>query len=493
MNALRRLLTRSWGVHPDDRKRPAADAPARAIATPALVHIPLVQHVGAPARPAVTVGQRVLKGQCIGAAHGVISAPVHASASGRVAAIGEVLAPHPSGLPVQAITIESDGEDRWVEADIPADPFRLDPADVAKRVAEAGVVGLGGATFPSSVKLGLGLRARVRTLIINGSECEPYLSCDDRLMRERAEEVLRGVRLMLHATGAREALAGIESNKPEAIAAMRAAAQRVPGVRICVVPPRYPMGSDRQLIMELTGIEVPADSRAADAGVLVHNVGTAFAVHEAIERGRPLVSRFVTVNGEAVREPGNRIVPIGTPVDDLLAACGGLRETPARLLMGGPMMGLALPSGRAPVVKGTSGILALSAAEVGAREPGPCIRCGSCVRACPIGLLPLEMARHVAAGSLDGAVDLGLKDCIACGCCAWVCPSRIPLVQAFSHAKGEMAQRERVKLRRDAARKLAQARAERVAREEKERAEAAARRKAERDAARAAQAGTETA
>ncbi|HET9701513.1 MAG TPA: electron transport complex subunit RsxC [Burkholderiales bacterium] len=493
MSVLRRLLSRSWGVHPDDRKRPASEAPARAIAAPAVLHIPLAQHVGAAARPAVAVGQRVLKGQCIAAAHGAISAPVHASASGRVIAIGEVLAPHPSGLPVQAITIESDGEERWIEAELPADPLRLDPAEVAKRVAEAGVVGLGGATFPASVKLGLGLRARVRTLIINGSECEPYLSCDDRLMRERAAEVLRGVRLMLHATGAREALVGIEANKPEAVAAMRAAAQRVSDVRVCVVPPRYPMGSDRQLILELTGIEVPADSRAADTGVLVHNVGTAFAVHEAVALGRPLVSRYVTVNGEAVREPGNYIVPIGTLVDDLLAACGGLREAPARLLMGGPMMGLALPSGRAPVVKGTGGILALSAAEVGAREPGPCIRCGSCVRACPVGLLPLEMARHVQAGSLDGAVDLGLKDCIACGCCAWVCPSRIPLVQAFAHAKGELAERERARLRRDAARKLAQARAERIAREDKERAEAAARRKAERDAARAAQSNPEPA
>lgn len=493
MGILRRLLSRSWGVHPDDRKRPAADVPARAVAAPHFVHIPLLQHVGAAARPSVTLGQRVHKGQCIAAAHGAISAPVHASVSGRVAAIGEVLAPHPSGLAVKAITIENDGEERWIESDIAADPFALAPAELARRVADFGVVGLGGATFPSSVKLGLGLRARVRTLIINGSECEPYLSCDDRLMRERAEQVLRGVRLMMHATGAREALAGIEANKPEAIAAMRAAAERLPGVRVCVVPPRYPMGSDRQLIMELTGIEVPADSRAADAGVLVHNVGTAFAVHEAIELGRPLVSRFVTVNGGATREPGNCIVPIGMLVDDLLAACGGLKEAPARLLMGGPMMGLSLPSGRAPVVKGTSGILALSAAEVGAREPGPCIRCGSCVRACPVGLLPLEMARHVAAGSLEGAVDLGLKDCIACGCCAWVCPSRIPLVQAFAHAKGELAERERVKLRRDAARKLAQARTERVAREEKERAEAAARRKAERDAARTAQAKVETA
>jgi electron transport complex protein RnfC len=482
---LDRLLSRPWGVHPDDRKRPAADAPLRRVAVPRWVHVPLLQHVGAPAQPAVAIGQPVLKGECIAGARGSLSAPVHAPTSGRVAAIGEILAPHPSGLPVQAITIESDGEDRWLEAEVPADPFALDPRDLARRVADAGVVGLGGAAFPSAVKLGLGLRSRVRILVINGSECEPYLSCDDRLMRERAAEILRGVALMLHATGAREALVGIEDNKPEAIAAMGAAAARFPHIRVRAVPARYPMGSDRQLILELTGIEVPADSRAADAGVLVHNVGTAFAVHEAIELGRPLVSRCVTVNGAAARHPGNYLVPIGMLVEDLLAACGGLSEAPARLVMGGPMMGMAIPSGRVPVVKGTSGVLALTAEELHERSPGPCIRCGSCVRACPVGLLPLEMARQVAAGSLEGAVELGLKDCTACGCCAWVCPSRIPLVQSFSHAKGELAARERARLRQDAARKLAAARTERLEREAKEKAEAAARRKAERDAARA--------
>ncbi len=485
-----------WGVHPDDRKRPAADAPLRKLPPPARVYMPLQQHVGGAARPIVLAGQKVLKGQLIAEASGNISAPIHAPVSGIVAAIGDVTAPHASGLPFAAITLASDFEERWVEGEEISDPFSLAPEEVARRTAAAGIVGLGGATFPAAAKFALGRRLKVDTLIVNGGECEPYLSADDRIMRDRPDEVVDGVRIVMHAIGARQALVGIEDNKPEAIAAMRVAAAAFPEVNIRPVPARYPMGSDRQLIITLTGREVPADARAAEVGVLVHNVSTCAAVHRAVRFGRPLVERIVTVNGGAVTRPGNVFAPIGTLVQELLDFCG-LDEAPARIVMGGPMMGTPLAHGQVPLVKGASGILAFDAREAHVPPAGPCIRCGNCTRACPMGLQPLELGARVRAGDLDGAAKLHLGDCMSCGCCAYVCPSHIPLVQYFNHAKGELWAKERAKLRTEATKRLAAARLERVEREAREKAEAAARRKAERAAAKArtaaeAQAGAES-
>ena len=476
-----------WGVHPDDHKRPAADAPLRTLPLPARLYLPLQQHVGQPARPIVLVGQKVLRGQLIAEPQGRISAPLHAPTSGTVAAIGEITAPHPSGLPFNAIAINCDGADRAAEPDVAADPFMLAPAEITRRVAAAGIVGLGGATFPSAVKLALGKRSEVATLIVNGGECEPYLSCDDRVMRDFAASVIDGVRLMMHAMGAREALVGIEDNKPEATAAMQRAAAPYAEIKVRPVPSRYPMGSDRQLIQTLTGKEVPSDCRAADVGVIVNNVNTAYAVHRTMRLGEPLIRRIVTVNGGAVGQPGNILAPLGTLAADLLAFAG-LTSEPARLLMGGPMMGAVLPHAHVPIVKGTAGILALAADEVATPAARPCIRCGNCTRACPIGLLPLEMAAHVRVDDLAGAAALGLSDCISCGCCAYICPAHIPLVQYFTHAKGELWAQERSKLRQEATKRLAAARVERQEREAREKAAAAARRKAERAAQKAAEA-----
>jgi len=474
-----------WGVHPDDHKRPAADAPLRMLPPPARLYLPLHQHVGGAARPIVLVGQKVLKGELLAAAQGNISAPIHAPVSGTISAIGEVTAPHPSGLGFAAITIDNDFAGRWIDTDPVSDPFALAPEEIARRTGMAGVVGLGGATFPAAIKFALGKRLQVGTLIVNGGECEPYLSADDRIMRDFADQVIDGARIVMHAIGAREALVGIEDNKPEAIAAMRIAAAPFPEVKIRPVPARYPMGSDKQLIQTLTGKEVPADARAAEVGVLVHNVSTCAAVHKAIRLGQPLVERIVTLNGGAVKTPGNLFAPLGTLVDELLDFVGRA-GTPSRLILGGPMMGTPLLHGRIPLVKGASGILAFDAQEAAIPAAGPCIRCGSCTRACPMGLLPIEMAAHIRAGDLDGAVGFHLSDCISCGCCAYVCPSHIPLVQYFSHAKGELMTKERAKLRSEATRRLAEARVERVERETREKAAAATRRKAERDAAKAA-------
>lgn len=491
-----KLFKLRGGVHPEGRKDLSAEPPIRVLPMPERLFVPLQQHIGAPAKHLVAVGDRVKKGQLLAGSQGAVSAPVHAPTSGRVIAIGDFPAPHPSGLPVATLTIEADGQDEWIEADAPADPFALSPEEIAARVGAAGIVGLGGAAFPAAVKLNLSRNSEVRTLIMNGGECEPYLTCDDRLMRERARDIVEGIRLIRHATGARDILVGIEDNKPEAIAAMSAAArgsEERGQVRVVAVPAMYPMGSEKQMIQVLTGQEVPAGGRAADIGVLVHNVGTAYAVWQALRLGRPLVSRIVTVSGGAIVAPGNLEVPVGALAADLVRACGGLRESAARLVLGGPMMGTQLSSLEVPVVKGSSGVLALTYKEVEASRPGPCIRCSSCVRACPVGLLPLEMAARIRAGDPTGAVDWGLKDCIACGSCSYVCPSHIPLVHYFNHAKGNLAARERMKLKNEATKKLADERNDRMARIAAEREEAARQRAAKKAAADAAKKAAELA
>jgi electron transport complex protein RnfC len=398
---------------------------------------------------------------------------------------------------VPTITIETDGHDTWQEFDPPADPMALAPEEIATRVGAAGIVGLGGAAFPSAVKLNLSRKSGVSTLIMNGGECEPFLTCDDRLMRDRAPEVVAGILLIQRAVGAPRVLVGIEDNKPEAIAAMRSAAAGT-GVQVVAVPSMYPMGSEKQLIQALTGKEVPAGGRAADIGVLVHNVGTAYAVYEALTLGRPLVSRIVTVSGGAISVPRNLEVLIGTPAQALVDFSGGFKGVPARLVMGGPMMGQEMSNPHVPIVKGTSGVLALTQGEIGqrhghTRDPAPCIRCSTCVRACPVGLLPLEMAAQIRVGDLAAAVDLGLKDCIACGSCSYVCPAHIPLVHYFNYAKGDLAAKERAKLKQEATRKLAEARGERMDKIAREREEAARQRAAKKAAQEAAKKAAETA
>ncbi len=486
-----RLFKIKGGVHPDDRKALAAGRPIEELPLPGLLHIPLQQHIGAPANPIVERRQQVLKGELIARAQGAVSAPIHAPTSGRIAGLGLYPANHPSGLSVRTITLQPDGEDRW-HPDIAgvADPFALPSAEVASRVAAAGIVGMGGATFPSAVKLNLGGRYELRTLVINGAECEPYLTCDDRLMREHSSEVLDGARIMAHALGVREVIIGIEGNKPEAIAAMSEALPELAQafgaadckIQIVRLPTRYPMGSEKHLVQTLTGQETPARGLTADIGVVVHNPATAFAVHEALRRGRPLVSRVVTISGGAIREPRNLRVPIGTRVDVLLEYCGGFREEPERLIGGGPMMGQPLAETRVPILKGSNGVLALSRAETVPQSSSPCIRCASCVTACPCGLVPLDMATHIRGGDLDGAVGRGLMDCIGCGSCAYVCPAHLPLVQFFNHAKGELAARGRAKQKQTETRRLAEARQARLEAAKRAKREAMARRKAEAEA-----------
>lgn len=467
------------GVHPEPRKEVTSGKKIdRRLPMPKLLYLSLLQHVGQPAEPIVRVGDRVLKGQLIAVGQGAISAAIHAPTSGMISDIIEYPATHPSALPTPTILLEPDGEDQWVGGLEEIDPFTLSAEEISRRVAEAGVVGMGGAAFPSAVKLNLGRKTQIKTLLINGGECEPYLTCDDRLMRERSKEIIEGVRIMMHALECEDAVVGIEDNKPEAFAALIKASQSFGQIKISQVPTLYPMGWDKQLIGYLTGKEVPADGRTADIGVLMHNVATAYAVQQAIRFGRPLISRIVTVSGQAVSTPKNVEALIGTPLRDLLKYCGLDESKANRYILGGPMMGDTIPSIDVPLIKGGCGVLALSQPEVAASDAKACIRCGRCVTACPVGLLPLEMMARIRAGQLDGAVGYGLKDCISCGSCSYSCPSEIPLVQYFKYASSELVARQQAAHKAEQTKRLADEKIARIERHKQEQAALAAERRA---------------
>lgn len=409
---------------------------------PEILHVPLQQHIGAPAEPIVKAGDKVLKGQLIGTPKGPISAPVHAPTSGTVLKVADHQAPHPSGLPVLTVTISPDQRDTWAELPPPVDVENASADEISQRVAEAGIVGMGGATFPSAVKLNLGKKFNLEKLVINGAECEPYLTCDDRLMQERTKFTIIGIKAMMKSLGVGEAIVAIEANKPEAFNAMEQETKDDDNIKIVDVPARYPMGSEKHLVQALTGKETPAKGMTADLGVVVHNVATAYAVYEALYLGRPLLSRIVTVSGQAIANPGNYDALIGTPLSWLVELSGGITETPKQLLMGGPMMGQPLSDLDVPVIKGSSGVLALLESEIRIKDVMPCISCGSCVVVCPAGLLPLEMASKIKHDDVDGADDIGVRDCVSCGSCNYVCPSHIPLVQYFNYAKGALKEQD---------------------------------------------------
>ncbi len=418
------------GIHPDDRKRATAHAAIQAAPLPAVATVFFGQHIGKPAKPVVTAGAEVRTGQLLGEPDGFISAAVHSPVTGKITALTTVL--HPCGEPRLAAVITRAAEEQ--RESLPALDWRsASREELLARVRDAGIVGLGGATFPAHVKLAPPPEKKIDCLVINAAECEPYLNADARLMEEHAAAVIEGVAIMRKLLGDVTAVIGIEDNKPAAIAALRAAAASV--AEVVIVPTRYPQGAEKQLIYALTRRVVRSGTLPMDAGCVVQNAGTAYAVREAVVSGTPLIERIVTVAGGAVDRPGNFRVRLGTPVSELFALAGGRDCCLAKIIAGGPMMGLALKGMDYPVGKGTSGLLFLTADE--AREPRqyPCIRCGRCGEVCPMGLSPRAFELHADAKEPEQLVAAGISDCMECGCCAYSCPARRFLVQKVQLGK----------------------------------------------------------
>ena len=466
---IRQLFRFNGGVHPPQHKHESTGQAIRPARLARQLVLPLHQHIGESAEPVAAVGDKVLKGQLLAQAAGFVSAPVHASSSGTVVAIEERPIPHPSGLNATCIVLETDGRDQWAEKMAPVDYVNDDPSHLRNTIRKAGIVGLGGAGFPSFIKLNPRAGNVIDTLILNGVECEPYITCDDMLMRERPGQIVEGAKIMRHALQARQCVIAVEDNKPQALEALRAAVAGT-DIEVAQVLTRYPQGSEKQLIKVITNKECPSDGLPLEIGVVVHNVGTAVAVHRAINLGEPLVSRIVTVTGDGVGQPGNLEVPMGTPINELLDQCGGVSGDVDRIIMGGPMMGFALHYENVPVIKTTNCLLAATRQNVAPpSHVMPCIRCGACAEACPVTLLPQQLYWYARAKEFDKAQEYHLFDCIECGCCAYVCPSNIPLVHYYRYAKSEIWGAEREKEKADVARERHEFRLERIEREKAER------------------------
>jgi len=425
------------GIHPPEMKTQSNGTPLSQLPLPDRFIIPLKQHIGHEGEICVAPGDRVLRGQPLTFGNGRML-PVHAPTSGTIDAIAQHMTAHPSGLSELCIFMSPDGEDRWTTLEPMADYRQRQRADIIQRIHDAGVVGLGGAGFPTGTKLRGGLRG-VKTLIINAAECEPYITADDRLMQDYAAEVLEGSRILAWVLQAERVLIGIEDNKPEAIAALKRALGGERDLHIRVIPTKYPSGGAKQLTKILTGLEVPHGGRSTDIGVLMQNVGTAWAVKRAVINGEPLTERVVTLTGEAIAQPRNVWSRIGTPISHLLHQVGFTPAPRQMVIMGGPLMGFTLPSLDVPVVKITNCILAPSASEMGNNdEEQSCIRCSACADACPAKLLPQQLYWYSQGGDHDKARAHHIDDCIECGACAYVCPSNIPLVQYYRQEKAEL-------------------------------------------------------
>ncbi|NLB68400.1 MAG: electron transport complex subunit RsxC [Lentisphaerae bacterium] len=447
----------SGGVHPPDKKIFSNAAPLQDLPLPAILKVPFVQHLGAPAKAVVKKGDKVKRGDLIAAASGFISASVHAPTSGTVKGFESL--PTAVGRSVEHCVIESDGLDERSELLQPFPDWETrDVSELIERVADAGVVGMGGAGFPTSVKINPPPNKKVHTLIINGAECEPYLTADHRMMLDRTEDVWLGIQIVRKILDVKTVYICIEENKQDAIEKF-SKIECDDDVMIVSLKTYYPHGSEKQQIYVTLGYEVPSGGLPADIGCVVGNIGTSVAVKEAVVDGWPLDSRCVTVTGEVVVNPGNFIVRCGTSYDELFEAAGGFRENPAKVISGGPMMGFAVANTDVTVTKTTSGILAQSLAQTMRFTSLPCISCGRCNDVCPMKLLPSDMSCAIEADDIDAAIRLNVSDCFECGCCSYVCPSHRPLVQHFRRAKGVAALNKMLKAK-EMEEKAAQARAE---------------------------------
>ncbi|MGN7611086.1 electron transport complex subunit RsxC [Magnetococcales bacterium HHB-1] len=475
------------GVHPEEHKNLSENCAITPLPMPKKLFVPLHQHIGAPCDINVRPGDQVKKGQQIGDPQGFVSAPVHAPTSGTITDIIDQPVGHPSGLTMMCAVLEPDGKDEWGERlTAIKDPQQTDPAELRDRIKEAGIVGLGGATFPSFIKMSPPKDKAVDLLLINGVECEPYLTCDARLMEEQGSRIVDGIHIMLRALQTDKCIIGIENNKPRAINAMREAVKDYDHITVEVLPVMYPQGGEKQLIEVVTGKQVPSGGLPIDTGVIVHNVATATSIRDAIIDGIPLISRVVTITGKGIQKPQNVETLFGTTVQSLIDFCDGFKPEVNRVVMGGPMMGVSLNTLEVPVVKGTSGILALTKEESVSRPEQACIRCASCLQACPISLMPTEMAWLARHDQLDQLLEYNLLDCIECGSCSYVCPSNIPLVHYFRYGKMEIQARDKEKKQNEIAKKRTDVKDARVEKEKAERERKKAEMKARMAAKRAA-------
>ncbi|MEB2417027.1 electron transport complex subunit RsxC [Citrobacter sp. R-1.5.2] len=425
------------GIHPPEMKTQSNGTPLRQVPLAPRFIIPLKQHIGAEGELCVNVGDTVLRGQALTRGRGRML-PVHAPTSGTVVAIAPHSTAHPSALAELSVIIDADGEDRWIERDGWANYRAHSREELIARIHQFGVAGLGGAGFPTGVKL-QGGGDKIETLIINAAECEPYITADDRLMQDCAAQVVEGIRILAHILQPREVLLGIEDNKPQAISMLRAVLADSHDISLRVIPTKYPSGGAKQLTQILTGKQVPHGGRSSDIGVLMQNVGTAYAVKRAVIDGEPITERVVTLTGEAVSRPGNVWARLGTPVRHLLNDAGFCPSADQMVIMGGPLMGFTLPWLDVPIVKISNCLLAPSASEMGEpQEEKGCIRCSACADACPADLLPQQLYWFSKGQQHDKATTHNIADCIECGACAWVCPSNIPLVQYFRQEKAEI-------------------------------------------------------
>lgn len=485
---MRTLHTFHGGVHPDEHKLESSALPSARAPLPRRLVLPLQQHIGNEAKPVVKPGDKVLKGQLLAEAAGMMSAAIHAPTSGTIDSIALNPVIHPSGLPELCITLSPDREDRWI--DHAAIDYRsLPKAALLDKLRDGGIVGLGGATFPTHAKFNF--NQGIQTLVLNGAECEPWITTDDRLMRERAAEIVQGIEVIQYLSSPAETLIGIEDNKPEAIAAMQQACAGK-NIGVVVVPTLYPSGGEKQLIKILTGKEVPSGGRPLNIGVVCSNMATAYAIHRLVNHGEPLISRMITVTG-SVHKPQNFEVLIGTPIEELVQFAGGALPGSTSYIVGGPMMGLEVDYAQLPLVKGCNCIIVKSAKLFPPIPPAmPCIRCTRCVEVCPAELQPQDLYWFAKSKNLGKAQSFHLFDCIECGACNYVCPSHIPLVQYYRFAKSEIRANERDKEAANLARERHEFHLLRIEREKQEKADKLALKEKAALAAKDAAAGIDT-
>ncbi|MEH8018197.1 electron transport complex subunit RsxC [Rheinheimera muenzenbergensis] len=455
------------GVHPPGRKQQTSQKPIAVLPLPDRLYIPLRQHIGVAGQLLVRQGEHVLKGQALTSADNSMAVPVHAPTSGTVLSIGPHTSAHPSALPELTLVLAPDGLDTWRERE-PLHLANCDKMTLLNRIQDSGIAGMGGAGFPTHLKSGVS--QPVDYLIINAVECEPYISADDLLMQEAATTIVKGIDILCQLLNPKAVLIGIEDDKPIAASAMMAACSQREQYYVRTVPTKYPSGGEKQLIQLLTNKEVPNGRRPIDIGIVMHNVGTAFAVAQAVLDDQPLISRIVTVAGDTLSQPQNVLALLGTPVSDLLNHCGFQPQPSQRIIMGGPMMGFTLPDLAVPVVKTTNCILAPTAEELpAAANETDCIRCSACADACPASLLPQQLLWYSKAKDSEKLAEYNLADCIECGACAYVCPSEIPLVQYYRVAKADIRDQQREALKAEQAKARFEARNERLEREKQQR------------------------